>query len=113
MTERRFSGVERLWGEEGADRLRDASVTVVGVGGVGSWVVEALARTGISQLRLIDADHVAESNINRQLPALDNTLGRLKAEVLAERVELINSQAHVDVVDDFVALENIECLFTD
>jgi tRNA A37 threonylcarbamoyladenosine dehydratase len=113
MTERRFSGVERLWGVEGADRLRDASVTVVGVGGVGSWVVEALARTGISRLRLIDADHVAESNINRQLPALENTFGRLKADVLAERVQLINPQAHVDVVDDFVTLENIESLFSD
>ena len=105
--ERRFGGIARLYGESGAARIRAAQVAVIGVGGVGSWAVEALARSGIGRLTLIDMDHVAESNINRQLPALEDTLGRLKAEVLAERALQINSALSVEVVEAFVDRENL------
>ncbi len=87
-----------------------AHVAVVGVGGVGSWVVEALARSGVSHISLIDADHVAESNINRQLQALEDTLGRAKTEVLAERIALINPACQVDCMEDFVGLDNLTTL---
>ena len=73
--ERRFGGLQRLYGEAGYARLRAARVAVVGLGGVGSWAVEALARSGVAQLTLIDLDHVAESNINRQVQALGATIG--------------------------------------
>ena len=73
-TARRFGGLERLYGVAGAKNIRDAHVAIVGIGGVGSWSVEALARSGVEKLTLIDFDHIAESNINRQIHALDNTL---------------------------------------
>ena len=85
----RFSGIGRLYGADALPRLRAAHVCIIGVGGVGSWVVEALARSGIGALTLIDADDVCVTNINRQLPALTDTVGRPKVDVLAERVLLI------------------------
>lgn len=88
--ERRFGGLGRLYGRDALEKLRAARVAVVGVGGVGSWTVEALARSGIGHLTLIDMDDVCISNTNRQLPAMDGNVGRLKVEVLAERVRLIN-----------------------
>lgn len=88
--ERRFGGLGRLYGQAALERLRTAHVAVVGVGGVGSWTVEALARSGVGQLTLVDMDDVCISNTNRQLPAMDGNVGRLKVEVLAERVRLIN-----------------------
>jgi tRNA A37 threonylcarbamoyladenosine dehydratase len=108
--DRRFGGIARLYGESGAARIASAHVAIVGIGGVGSWAVEALARSGVGQLTLIDMDHVAESNINRQLPALEDTLGRLKAEVLAERASQINPRIAINVVDAFVDQENLETL---
>jgi len=110
--QRRFGGIARLYGSAGAARIAAAHVAVVGVGGVGSWVVEALARSGVGQLTLIDMDHVAESNMNRQLPALDPTLGMLKADVLAQRARQINPALQVRVVDDFVAIDNLAELIT-
>ena len=106
-TERRFSGIERLYGPVGAARIRQAHIVVIGVGGVGSWAVEALARSGIGTLTLIDSDHVAESNINRQLTALDNTLGRAKIAVLAERIAQINPACTVKCIDQFVEHGNL------
>ena len=103
---RRFGGVERLYGVDGAARIASAHLAVIGVGGVGSWAVEALARSGVGQLTLIDMDHVAESNINRQLTALEGTLGMLKAGVLANRISEINPACEVRVVDAFVDREN-------
>lgn len=82
--QRRFSGLDRLWGA-GASQVRAAHVAVVGVGGVGSWAVEALARSGVAQLTLIDLDQVAESNINRQIQALDGTVGQAKVLALRAR----------------------------
>lgn len=107
MRARRFSGIVRLYGQEAFDRFGLAHVVVAGVGGVGSWAVEALARSGIGRLTLIDMDHVAESNINRQLPALGSTLGRAKIDVLAERVRDINPACRVERVDDFLTTENL------
>jgi len=99
--EQRFGGVGRLIGRQGLDRLRGARVAVVGVGGVGSWVVEGLARSGVGRLTLIDLDDVCVTNVNRQLPALDGQIGRPKVAVLAERVRLINPDCAVEVVQEF------------
>lgn len=93
--QRRFSGLGRLYGKAALERLRTCSIAVIGVGGVGSWTVEALARTGVGRLVLIDMDDVCISNTNRQLPAMDGNVGRLKVEVLAERVRLINPACEV------------------
>lgn len=106
----RFSRVSRLLGAEGLVRLRAAHVAVVGLGGVGSWTVEALARTGVGSLTLVDPDVVQLTNFNRQLPALDVNLGRLKAEVLAERVRTINADCRVTVVPEAFGPDNAERL---
>jgi tRNA A37 threonylcarbamoyladenosine dehydratase len=107
---RRFSGLDRLWGSEAADLVRNAHIVVVGVGGVGSWTVEALARTGVGRLTLIDLDQVAESNINRQIQALDGTIGQAKVLALKERLAQINPMCVVDVVEEWVTPENCDDL---
>lgn len=104
--ERRFGGLRRLYGVDGAQGVFDAHVVVVGIGGVGSWSVEALARSGVRRLTLIDLDHVSESNINRQIHALEPTLGQAKTEAMRERIALFHPDCVVDVIDDFVTLEN-------
>ncbi|MBT9549352.1 MAG: tRNA threonylcarbamoyladenosine dehydratase [Hydrogenophaga sp.] len=104
--ERRFGGLRRLYGVSGAQAIFDAHVVVVGIGGVGSWAVEALARSGVRQLTLIDMDHVSESNINRQIHALEPTLGQSKAEAMRERIALFHPDCQVNVVDDFVTADN-------
>ena len=98
---RRFGGLARLYGNAGFARLRAAHVGVIGVGGVGSWTVEALARSGVGALTMIDLDDVCVTNVNRQLPALDGQIGRAKTDVLAERVRLINSACAVTCVQEF------------
>ncbi|MEA3207252.1 MAG: tRNA threonylcarbamoyladenosine dehydratase [Chthoniobacter sp.] len=97
----RFGGVARLFGAAGLERLRAATVCVVGVGGVGSWTVEALARSGIGGITLIDLDDVCVTNVNRQLPALDGQIGRPKVDALAARVRLINPACQIDPVSEF------------
>ena len=92
----RFGGIARLYGTAALSRFRAAHVMVVGIGGVGSWVVEALARSGIGRLTLVDLDEVCVSNINRQLHALDSTVGRSKVEVMVERVRTISPEARVE-----------------
>ncbi|MDR2127630.1 MAG: tRNA threonylcarbamoyladenosine dehydratase [Burkholderiaceae bacterium] len=104
--ERRFGGLRRLYGSAGAARIARARVCVVGVGGVGAWAAEALARSGVGAIQLIDMDHVAESNINRQVHALDATLGQAKVQAMAERIAQISPYCHVDAVDDFVTPDN-------
>lgn len=104
---RRFGGVARLYGEAGAGRLAGAHVCIVGVGGVGSWAVEALARTDVRQLTLIDLDNVAESNTNRQIQALGQEYGRAKIDVLKDRIALINPRCQVHCIEDFVDEENV------
>jgi len=93
---RRFGGISRLYGPAGLDRLRAAKITVIGIGGVGSWTAEALARTAVGTIRLIDLDDICESNINRQLHALTDTVGRFKVEAMAERIAAINPDCHVE-----------------
>ena len=88
--ERRFGGIARLYGQPALERFRAAHVCVIGVGGVGSWIVEALARSAVGALTLIDLDNVAESNINRQVQAWSSTLGQAKVDALAERIAQIN-----------------------
>mgnify|MGYP000851306623 CR=1 FL=1 len=109
---RRFGGVARLFGDAALDALAASHVVVVGVGGVGSWAAEALARSAVGRITLIDMDHVAESNINRQIHALDTTLGRSKIEAMAERIAAISPRCRVDRVDDFVDPGNASTLVT-
>jgi len=104
--ERRFGGLRRLYGEAGYQRVRAGRAAVVGLGGVGSWAVEALARSGVAALVLIDLDHVAESNINRQVQATGRTLGQAKAHALAERVADIHPGCRVHEVEAFAAADN-------
>lgn len=110
--QRRFGGIARLYGEDCLQRFASAHVCIVGVGGVGSWAVEALARSGIGYLTLIDLDNVAESNINRQLPALISLIGKPKVEALAERIADINPDCQVNCIEDFVEADNIEHIFS-
>ncbi len=109
-TGRRFGGIGRLYGNGALARLAGAHVCVAGIGGVGSWAAEALARSGVGRLTLIDLDHVAESNINRQIHALEDTLGQAKVAAMAGRIAAINPLARVAVVEDFVTPENAAAL---
>jgi tRNA A37 threonylcarbamoyladenosine dehydratase len=104
---RRFGGIARLYGERALERFRKAHVCVIGVGGVGSWIVEALARSAIGRLTLIDLDNVAESNINRQIQALSSTIGMPKIEALKQRIALINPYCEVELVEDFIDPDNV------
>jgi tRNA A37 threonylcarbamoyladenosine dehydratase len=106
----RFSGIERLYGAGTLARLVRARVAVVGIGGVGSWAVEALARSGIGHLRLIDADDLCLSNTNRQLPALDGQYGRLKVEAMAERLRAINPGISLEPVARFLTADTMDSL---
>src|SRR3954451_6561708 len=108
----RFGGVGRLVGRAGLERLRTARVCVIGVGGVGSWTVEGLARSGIGALTLVDLDDVCVTNVNRQLPALDGAIGRPKVAVLAERVRLINPNCRVEIVTEFFTESSAARLLT-
>ncbi|GAB4216546.1 MAG: tRNA cyclic N6-threonylcarbamoyladenosine(37) synthase TcdA [Rhodoferax sp.] len=103
---RRFGGTARLFGTAGAHALGAARVAVVGLGGVGSWAAEALARAGVGALTLIDFDHLAESNINRQIHALDATLGQSKVDAMAQRIATYAPQCRVKTIDAFVEPEN-------
>lgn len=105
--DRRFGGARRLYGESALTTLAAAHVAVVGLGGVGSWTAEALARTGIGALTLVDLDHIAESNVNRQIHALDATLGQSKVEAMAERIQGIHPGCRVTRVDDFLTPDNV------
>ncbi|MEG3767937.1 tRNA cyclic N6-threonylcarbamoyladenosine(37) synthase TcdA [Alteromonas sp. 14N.309.X.WAT.G.H12] len=103
----RFGGITRLYGESGLSRLSQSHVCVIGVGGVGSWTAEALARSGIGALTLIDLDDVCTTNINRQIHALDSTVGEPKVTVLKTRIQQINPQCEVNTIEDFVTPENV------
>ena len=104
--QRRFGGLERLYGVAGAARIRRAHVVVVGIGGVGSWAAEALARSGVGRITLIDLDHVAESNINRQIHALTSTVGQAKVLAMRDRIAQIHPDCVVQCVDEFVDVDN-------
>ncbi len=106
-SQRRFGGIARLYGQAGLTRFAQAHVAVIGVGGVGSWAVEALARSGIGALTLFDLDHIAESNVNRQLHALEGEFGKAKVIAMAERVRAINPLCRVTPVEAFVEADNL------
>jgi tRNA A37 threonylcarbamoyladenosine dehydratase len=106
--ERRFGGIGRLYGDAALARFRSAHVCVIGVGGVGSWVVEALARSAIGRITMIDLDNLAESNVNRQIHALTDTLGQAKVSALAQRIAQINPYCQVTEIEDFVSADNLD-----
>lgn len=106
--ERRFGGIARLYGDAAFARFRAAHVCVIGVGGVGSWVVEALARSAIGKITMIDLDNLAESNVNRQIHALTETLGQAKVSALARRIAQINPYCVVTEIEDFVSADNLD-----
>ena len=105
--DRRFAGVAKIYGDSAFERYEKSHVMVIGIGGVGSWAVEALARSGVGELTLVDMDVLAASNINRQLPALTETLGHEKIEVMAERCRQINPRIKINLVDEFLSAENV------
>ncbi len=108
--ERRFGGVRRLYGDAALQRFRQAHVCVIGVGGVGSWAVEALARNAVGQLTLIDLDNIAESNVNRQLHAVEGAFGMAKVSAMAQRVKQINPLAQVHEIEDFITPDNLDAM---
>lgn len=107
---RRFSSLARLYGEKATHSLAEAHIFIAGIGGVGSWAAEALARSGVGRITLADLDHVAESNINRQVHALDSTLGMAKIQAMAERIADINPRCQIHLFDDAVDADNITSL---
>lgn len=106
--ERRFGGIARLYGKGALERFRQAHVCVIGVGGVGSWAAEALVRSGVGQITLIDFDDLCVSNTNRQLPALDGNYGKPKVDALAERFRLINPECKINIIADFIGVDTFE-----
>ncbi|MEK5759767.1 tRNA threonylcarbamoyladenosine dehydratase [Acinetobacter variabilis] len=106
--DRRFAGVAKIYGDDSFHHYENSHVMVIGIGGVGSWAVEALARTGIGELTLVDMDVVAASNINRQLPAMTATLGCEKIEIMAERCRSINPRIKINLIDDYLMPENVK-----
>jgi tRNA A37 threonylcarbamoyladenosine dehydratase len=105
---RRFAGVARLYGESGLQAFERAHVLIAGLGGVGSWAVEALARSGIGELTLMDFDHIALSNVNRQLHAIEDNFGKSKSEAMAERTRQINPNIKLNVIDEFLTPDNLD-----
>jgi len=108
-----FAGVARLYGQHGLKVFQDSHIAVIGIGGVGSWVAEALARTGIGQITLIDLDEICISNINRQIHALHETIGKEKTDVMAQRIKSINPDCVVNQIGDFVGYKNLESCLSD
>jgi tRNA A37 threonylcarbamoyladenosine dehydratase len=104
--DRRFGGIERLFGYDGARRIRKSHVAVVGLGGVGSWAAESLARSGVGKLTLIDFDHVAESNINRQIHATQASMGQSKVDAMRDRIHSFYPECELNCIDAFVEPEN-------
>ncbi|QLB40366.1 tRNA cyclic N6-threonylcarbamoyladenosine(37) synthase TcdA [Mannheimia pernigra] len=105
--EQRFGGIGRLYTPEGLEKLRRSHICVIGIGGVGSWAVEALARSGIGKITMIDMDDICVTNINRQIHAMSGTVAQLKTEAMKERIERINPECAVEIIDDFITQENI------
>jgi len=106
----RFGGIARLYGQCGAQILQNSHFCIIGIGGVGSWVAEALARNGVGNITLIDLDDICITNINRQIHALSETIGESKVDVMCERIKQINPDCHVNVIEDFITVENLSSL---
>jgi tRNA A37 threonylcarbamoyladenosine dehydratase len=107
---RRFGGVSRLYGQAALEKFQASHISVVGIGGVGSWAVEGLARNAVGKLTLIDLDNIAESNINRQLHALDGQLGMAKVSAMQARVKAINPACQVQAIEEFISADNVASL---
>ena len=105
--EQRFGGIGRLYTPEGLAKLRQSHICVIGIGGVGSWAVEALARSGIGKITMIDIDDICVTNINRQIHALTSTVATLKTEAMKTRIEEINPECQVEIIDDFISPDNL------
>lgn len=105
--EQRFGGIGRLYTPEGLAKLRQSHICVIGIGGVGSWAVEALARSGIGKITMIDMDDICVTNINRQIHAMTGEIGKLKTEAMQERINKINPECQVEIIDDFITTDNI------
>ncbi|MDB4836883.1 tRNA cyclic N6-threonylcarbamoyladenosine(37) synthase TcdA [Marinomonas sp.] len=110
--DQRFGGIRRLYGDAAYEAFTQASVCVIGIGGVGSWAAEALARSGVGNITLIDMDDVCITNTNRQIHALSGTIGQSKIDVMAERIALINPHCQVTCIEDFLTPENISELLS-
>lgn len=108
--ERRFGGVLRLYGEAGVAKLQASHTVVIGIGGVGSWAAEALARNAVGHITLIDLDNIAESNVNRQIHAVDGAFGKAKVTAMAERIHAINPSCKVNEIEDFITPDNLTAL---
>lgn len=108
--QRRFGGVSRLYGETGLAKLQTMHLCVIGIGGVGSWAAEALARNAVGNITLIDLDNIAESNVNRQLHAVDGAFGKAKVTAMRERILSINPACQVTEIEEFITVENIQAL---
>lgn len=104
----RFAGIQRLYGTENARHIENSHVCVIGIGGVGSWVAEALTRSGVGKITLIDNDDIAESNMNRQIHTLSNTLGQQKVSAMSERLFQINPELKCHIIDDFITVKTYE-----
>jgi len=104
----RFGGIRRVYGTSGSDIIANLHLCVIGIGGVGSWAVEGLARTGVGRITLIDNDTLCVTNVNRQIHALDSTLGRSKVEVMAQRVGEINPACRLGIIDDFLTMRTLD-----
>ena len=111
--DQRFGGIRRLYGAEAEKKLNQAHVCVIGIGGVGSWAAEALARSAVGSITLIDLDDICITNINRQLHATTDTVGQSKCEVMQARIKAINLHCQCHIIEDFITPENIETLITD
>lgn len=109
----RFGGIARLYGIRGLEVIQQANICVIGIGGVGSWVAESLARTGVGKIALVDLDDICITNINRQIHANTDSVGESKVDEMAMRIKLINPDCKVEIIEDFVTLENVRELITD
>jgi len=106
--ESRFGGIARLYGQAAFNTIRQAHFCVIGIGGVGSWAAESLARSGVGEITLIDHDDIAASNINRQIHSLSNTIEQSKVEAMAQRIKLINPACKINIIDDFITETNCQ-----
>lgn len=111
--EQRFSGTQRIYGTQGLEKFKESHICVIGIGGVGSWVAEALARSGVGEITLVDADDICVTNTNRQVHALDQTVGAMKVEAMAERILQINPECLVHCETVFVSPENVTQIIHD
>lgn len=106
----RFSGLKRLYGNKAMDKIKNSHIAIIGIGGVGSWVAEALARSGVNEITLIDLDDLCTSNINRQIHALSETVGQMKTEIMKKRIHSINPECTVHEIQAFYSEKNADTI---